>query len=431
MPTLDSRSRELLCKVVFAGPVAAGVGTTFRELWSIMPAAAADALIPDADEAPIYRLRYRPKPAIRLRGVSLCFELWGYEARPVGDEFVRLLEGTDGVVLVLDSHPGAVGRNEQAIGDVRAGLEGHGTSFDEVSVLVQYNKRDLPDALPLPQLEGRFNPDAWPFVATSSSRSQGLQDLLDRISSEMIENVQLPTTTGRAPTDSMTSAFERAERKLFGHGAVPSPDDDRTVLGEGGASPFAADPPPGTASPREGTELGPAEPVAETAPEPPPPQPPRPPPRPRKEIDLVVPQMAGHRFVRMGEPDIGGPQRMTVPFVAEPDSERAPGDPPEHLDVVLNIEFREDSSSWGVLPPMKQQSSGKKPRPAPESATTTLDALDVTPLSRPGAVARPSPSPRPKPVRSSNRALPYSWLLFAGALIVVVIFAYLLGAVNH
>ena len=420
MPTLDSRSRELLCKVVFAGPVAAGVGTTFRELWSLVPASAADALIPGPDDPPIYRLRYRPKPAIRMRGVSLCFELWGYEARPVGSEFERTLEGADGVILVLDSQPDAAERNEEAIGDVRAALEGLGTSFDDVSMLVQYNKRDHPDALPVPQLEGRFNPDAWPFVATSSSRSQGLQELLDRVSSEMVENLQFPQQPAHGPTDSMTSAFQRAERKLFGLDATPTPDDERTVLGSEGASPFAANPPPAPAPSREGVDLQPEVAPLQV-----------PAPLPKTVVNLAIPQLAGYRLVQLGPPEITGPHRLTVPFVAESTTDDASSVAPSETDVLLHLDLVSDAPVR--TPNRPADKSLEELFAGPLSDSPSRDPSSIAPPPRQGANPPRSPV-QPGQVssaRTSGGPWPVSWYLFGAALVVVVVVAYLLGAAGQ
>ena len=425
MPTLDSRSRELLCKVVFAGPVAAGVGTTFHELWSLLPAAAADALVPGPDDPPIYRLRYRPKPAIRMRGVSLCFELWGYEARPVGREFARTLEGADGVILVLDSHPAALDRNEGAIDDVRATLEELGTSFEDVSMLLQYNKRDHPDALPLPQLEERFNPHTWPFVATSSSRSQGLQELLDRLSTEMVENFQFPATPTRAPTDSMTSAFQRAERKLFGTEAVPKKDDERTVLGAEGASPFAADPPPAPATPRERADLGPVVAPREEAGELP---------LPKTIVNLAIPQLAGYRFVQVGTPELSGAQRLIVPFVAETRADDASSVAPPMTDVVLHLELVGDAPARAPVPSVGKPAGQALPTPPMGSNTPPRESPEMASPSRTGTVT-PRRGPGPKgtvsTARTSGSPWPISWYLFGAALVVVVVIAYLLGAAGQ
>ncbi len=270
MAIIDDQTRELLCKVVFVGPPAAGVGTTFRELWALIPDAAEAAVIPKPGQPPIYELRYRPRPSVRKQGLTLVLHLVGYEAAPSGSTFLDLLQGADGVVLVLDSSPTTLGIDQRAIQDLEDSLGTQGRSYEQIAVLLQYNKRDLPEALSIRQLEERLNPRRWPYVATSAHRAQGLQDMLERLTTLMSKWVRVPAQTqpgsppqktprpeprqpatpaparpggpARPPTSSMVDAFARAEQRLFGRGQ-PSPglgddiEEERTQLAGSGPSP--------------------------------------------------------------------------------------------------------------------------------------------------------------------------------------------------
>jgi len=346
LPSLDTRTRELICKVVFAGPVGAGVGTTFRELWALIPDAASTAVIPGPGDPPVYQLRFRPRPAIHVQGMKLAFNLWGYEAEPTGQGFVRTLDGVDALVFVADSDPVARKRNQVALREVNEALAEAGYQAGKTALLMQYNKRDLKDAVAIPELETQLNPMAWPFVATAASRSQGLQELLDRISTVVPSHLLGSSAEGRgqSPTDSMTSAFARAERKLFKREPDPQlppstvkSDEDRTVLGASGASPFAAKPLPIPAAPiqphvvpeevsGEGPAVaGMAVTAAETTL------------RTPEVMDVDVPDLAGYTVRKLGTPEMLNPRWVVLPFIATTPSQRPGEDEEEAVEIELRV----------------------------------------------------------------------------------------------
>ena len=411
MAKLDSRSRELLCKVVFGGPKDAGVGTTFRELWSLIPDAAGSALIPGADDPPLYNLRYRPEPSIRLRGMKLSLDLWGYEAEPRGHEFEQVLRGADAVVIVLDSDPRAMVANQQAFADFGAALTSVGTSLDDLSVLIQYNKRDLKDAVPIPLLEARFNDRSWAFVATAASMAQGLTDLLDRLASEAVRSPSLSRVTTAPPTPSMTSAFARAERKLFGPGEARESEDDRTVLSGMGSGPSApapapvqvipTAPPPGTD--REATRddetsgdeaavsddsVAADEPVPQVA---------------TRVVDIEVPELSGYEVIRLGTPELLNARWLALPMEAETQSSGLGKEDGARVEVELRIKL------------------GGKARPAPPGEP------QARALQREGSgVMGPQVPYRAQP-EPPQRMIPTSWIVFGAVLLAVVVAAYVLG----
>lgn len=271
MAIIDDRTRELSCKVLFVGPPAAGIGTTFRELWTLIPDAAESAVIPRPGDSPIYELCHRPRPAVRKQGLTLVLHLVGYEDSPRSSEFMDLLQDADGLVLVMDSAPTAMAPNLRTIQEVSDSLGTHGRSFEQIAILLQYNKRDLQEAVSIRQLEDHLNTHRWPYVATSSHRAQGLQDMLERLTALISRWVRVPAQSEQpappppppprppdqrpskatAPTSSMVDAFARAEQKIFGRqqpvpGLADESDEDRTVVA-GSSDPSAPAPSMGPA----------------------------------------------------------------------------------------------------------------------------------------------------------------------------------------
>jgi hypothetical protein len=68
-----------------------------------------------------------------------------------------VLKGVDGVVFVADSHPERMGENEESLAMLKKDLSEVGLSYESVPLIMQYNKRDVPSPVPLPELDAKLN----------------------------------------------------------------------------------------------------------------------------------------------------------------------------------------------------------------------------------------------------------------------------------
>jgi len=479
--SVDTSTRQLVCKVLFAGPLDAGVGTTFRELHAILPGGADGVVIPGADDPPVYELKYRPRPLIRRQGLDLVLHLVGFEDRPAGEAFDALLDGVDALVVVVDSNPAAVDANRVALQDIEAAFGARGSELDDVVVVLQYNKRDLADALPIRSLESALNGGAWPYVATSSHRAQGLQQLLDRVTSEVARRARPPRswTSGRsgqllagsrepqAPSDEAktqlhgrpraSDAFLRADQRLFGRGGPErqrwaDPDEDSTVLAEERPAPGSEI----TSPPLRGAP--PDEPRSE-------------PPPPPAEPVAVEAESGRHRPAEATRPHTSPPGSVAPPSSEFP-AHAAPPPPSDtaadsgrvselrrHAGPTARDEER-DSAPWdgrrqaGVASPAaelvhvrvpvlgrhrptalgKPVIRGPRTLDVPFTATVEDQRQDVVLRIELGTAGAPPNVPRttagaPR-APEDRRMVPLSWLVFTAGLLAVVLTALVLGSLR-
>ena len=92
------------------------------------------------------------------------------------------MAGVDGVVFVADSGRARFRENLQSMEEMRRILEALGRPLDRTPLVIQYNKRDLPDAVPVPVLEARLNKWGAPHVEAIASSGQGVLPTLREIS---------------------------------------------------------------------------------------------------------------------------------------------------------------------------------------------------------------------------------------------------------
>ena len=83
-----------------------------------------------------------------------------------------ILKGVDGVVFVADSQIERMEANIESLENLRTNLTEQGYDLDKLPYVIQYNKRDLPNAAPLDELRRALNPHAVPdFEACAQSGS--------------------------------------------------------------------------------------------------------------------------------------------------------------------------------------------------------------------------------------------------------------------
>jgi signal recognition particle receptor subunit beta len=120
------------------------------------------------------------------------------------DETRRLvLRHVDGVVFVVDSQDGRQSENVESIKNLDANLRLQGDDPDRIPLVVQFNKRDLDNALPVAELVEQLNiPDEVPYLEASALHGGGVFETLKLIIKRCLALVGDPRKAdeGRSPS---------------------------------------------------------------------------------------------------------------------------------------------------------------------------------------------------------------------------------------
>src|SRR5687767_6445322 len=99
-----------------------------------------------------------------IRGMKTRIQLYTVPGQVFYNATRRMvLKGADGVVFVCDSQEAMVDANIESMENLRENLVINEIDPDQVPTVLQYNKRDLPNALPIEILNERLNPKGVPF----------------------------------------------------------------------------------------------------------------------------------------------------------------------------------------------------------------------------------------------------------------------------
>ncbi len=194
MPHLDLNNRQLVFKIVYFGPGMSGKTTNLLFIHKkIFDKYKGDMVILDTEEERTLFFDFFPVSLGTVQGFSLKIHLYTIPGQVFYEASRRIiLEGADGVVFVADSCIERFDDNVDMYRRMTANLGSYGVDPASFPIVLQYNKRDYDEVIPLGQLEAILElPDDLPVTESIATSGKGVMRTLQLISKEVIRNFQL------------------------------------------------------------------------------------------------------------------------------------------------------------------------------------------------------------------------------------------------
>lgn len=193
MPHLDLENRQFIFKIVYFGPGMSGKTTNLLYIHkTLMEKYRGDMLILDTEEERTLFFDFFPVSLGTVQGFSLKFHLYTIPGQVYYEASRRIiLEGADGVVFVADSATDKLGENLEMYRRMLDNLQSFGIDVDSYPIVLQYNKRDFDEILPLGTIEEALGlPERIPVTASVATSGRGVMQTLKVISKEVIQQFQ-------------------------------------------------------------------------------------------------------------------------------------------------------------------------------------------------------------------------------------------------
>ncbi|WP_437579729.1 GTP-binding protein [Sorangium sp. So ce887] len=200
MASVNPLSRELVFKIVYYGPGLGGKTTTLEYLHATAKPEYRGKLVSLA--TPVDRTLYfdfLPVRLPQLRGMNVRLQLFTVPGQVYFNATRKLvLTGADGIVFVSDSQAVRADANVESLENLRDNLAEQGRGLQHIPLVFQHNKRDLPDLLPLEELDAMLNPFRAVSLATSAKTGLGIYEGLEEISAAVLRAFEsrLPDAMG-------------------------------------------------------------------------------------------------------------------------------------------------------------------------------------------------------------------------------------------
>jgi signal recognition particle receptor subunit beta len=188
MSFINYNAKEIHCKIVYYGPSLSGKTTNIQWVYQNSIAENKSDLVelPSDVERTLF-FDFLPLEVGEIRGFKTRFHLYTVPGQVVYDASRRLiLKGLDGIIFVADSQAERMEENLESLKNLEKNLELQGYDIKDVPMAIQYNKRDLPNALPLQELRFSLNKYNVPDFEGSAREGKGVFEALKTTSKSII-----------------------------------------------------------------------------------------------------------------------------------------------------------------------------------------------------------------------------------------------------
>ncbi len=183
MSFINYASREINCKIVYYGPGLCGKTTNLQFVYQKTAPDSRGKMISLATETErTLFFDFLPLALGEIRGFTARFHLYTVPGQVFYDASRKLiLKGVDGVVFVADSQEEREDANIESLDNLRFNLKEQGYDLDALPYVVQYNKRDLPNVMPVEQMRRELNPTNVPDFEACATTGEGVFETLKAV----------------------------------------------------------------------------------------------------------------------------------------------------------------------------------------------------------------------------------------------------------
>ncbi len=191
MALINIAAQEIHCKIVYYGIGYCGKTTNLQHVFkSINPIARGDLLSIATETERTLFFDFLPLDLGKVHGFRTRFHLYTVPGQILYERTrLAVLNGADGIVFVADSQAEKFEENIQSITELELNLRRLGKDLGNFPLVIQWNKRDLPNALPTPVLERYLNRRCVPSFEASAANGKGVYATLRSISKRVMSNL--------------------------------------------------------------------------------------------------------------------------------------------------------------------------------------------------------------------------------------------------
>jgi signal recognition particle receptor subunit beta len=192
MSFINYSSREINCKIVYYGPGLCGKTTNLQHIYSKTNPDVKGKMISLATETErTLFFDFLPLALGQIRGFKTRFHLYTVPGQVFYDASRKLiLKGVDGVVFVADSQIERMEANVESLDNLRINLLEQGYELGKLPYVIQYNKRDLPNAAPMAEMSPLLNAAGAPEFEACATVGTGVFETLKAVAKGVLSDLK-------------------------------------------------------------------------------------------------------------------------------------------------------------------------------------------------------------------------------------------------
>ena len=188
MALINYATREVNCKLVYYGTGLGGKTTNLEFIHKQVPPHVRGEMVSLA--TPTERTLYFDFLSLDLGSVAGFKTRFALYTVPGQEEYNAsrklILNGVDGIVFVADSQREKWQENIDSLKNMEENLADYGLRFEDVPIVLQYNKRDMPTAVSADELQAALNTRNLPAFQAVAVQGVGVFDTLKSLSKSVL-----------------------------------------------------------------------------------------------------------------------------------------------------------------------------------------------------------------------------------------------------
>ncbi|WP_243317717.1 GTP-binding protein [Geothrix paludis] len=192
MTFINYASREINCKIVYYGPGLCGKTTNIQWIYEQANPDKKGKLVSLATETDrTLFFDFLPLDMGTVKGFKVRFHLYTVPGQVFYDASRKLiLRGCDGIIFVADSQKARMEANIESIANLATNLKENGFDVRNIPYVLQLNKRDMPSAVPVAEMERLLRFRNEPMIEAVASQGTGVIETLKAAARQILMELQ-------------------------------------------------------------------------------------------------------------------------------------------------------------------------------------------------------------------------------------------------
>ncbi len=191
MPIINYKTREINCKIVYVGPSLGGKTTNIQFIHHSAPSefrTPLQSINTDGDRTLFFD--YFALNLAEIHGFRTKFLIYGVPGQPYYKSTRKMvLNGVDGLVFIADSDQMRFSDNIESLLDLKGLLKEYGYSYNDIPLVMQYNKRDLPNITTVEEFDQVLNDKHCPRFEAVAIQGEGVVDTFKAICALVVDRL--------------------------------------------------------------------------------------------------------------------------------------------------------------------------------------------------------------------------------------------------
>jgi signal recognition particle receptor subunit beta len=191
MVLFNYATKEITAKIVYYGPGLCGKTTNLQFVYDSLPSNNKSKMLSLATKTDrTLFFDFLPLDLGKIRGMRTKLQLYTVPGQVYYNSTRQLvLKGADGIVFVADSQDHAIDANLESLQNLEDNLKRQGVRIREIPLVMQFNKRDLPNALPVAELDAEVNKLGVPHFESVATNGIGVEETLKGVTQLVLQHL--------------------------------------------------------------------------------------------------------------------------------------------------------------------------------------------------------------------------------------------------